>query len=558
MQRTCLDVQYVVAIDFGSSGLCASYCPPNTPRYNNIVQNLLPHGGKKELASLLIDKKTQETIAIGYEAEEQYAKSMEQKQDKQFMYFERLKQSLYNEDGLTVHQEIQSGDCKSALPLSDVITKLFQSVILHSLEYINQKKRLVSDLEDITKDRVYWVLSAPGMPACYKFQSHTDFLLQCAHKAGIKHCGVVSEPICTLFRAMDTEDDRINKEDRQFIVLDCGGRTTESSYVDLSDLTADGQNKNEKESESDSDSDSEFGFSDTIFCGGNAVDDKFISLFKTLFPQECLDIINDRPTEWIRLKREFSDAKSSVPLELDDWWNVDLPFCIKQWIGKKRRKKKTDPTFKNLQKGFKAFAIPNVANPDNVEMISDVFALGRSGYLKIKKEGWLWLHEPALHAIVSFLKGTWLHDIQKVILSGGFANSQYLIDRLKKEFPHRTFVVPPSPHLAVVRGALYAAHQTSNHCKCEEIHAYVREIEDLKEQIRTLKKENDGFKKRGYIRNEVVERKVRDKSEITIRENVKQKQTDIDDGMGVHVNRLTEWNDFSNRLQNQFENRNDN
>eukprot|EP01083_Nonionella_stella_P307157 1078607_1 len=91
----------------------------------------------------------------------------------------------------------------------------------------------------------------------------------------------------------------------------------------------------------------------------------------------------------------------------------------------------------------------------------------------------------------------------------------------------------------------------------------IKEVQsNLEKQIQDnqsdLKKENDVFKERGYLRNEVVECKVKDKSEIMIQQDTKQKQTSIDDVMGVHVNRLKEWNDLSNTLQKQFENRNDN
>jgi len=52
-----------------------------------------------------------------------------------------------------------------------------------------------------------------------------------------------------------------------------------------------------------------------------------------------------------------------------------------------------------------------------------------------------------------------LQGVNQVILSGGFANSGYLKQRLLTEFPRLHFYVPKHPHLAVVKGALYWVNQ---------------------------------------------------------------------------------------------------
>ena len=95
-----LDVQYIVSVDFGSFGFAASFCPPNEPSYDHIVQNYSYNRASadlnKNLAALLIDKKTQETVAMGYEAEEKYKKAQERKEDDQYMYFQHFKPYLYS------------------------------------------------------------------------------------------------------------------------------------------------------------------------------------------------------------------------------------------------------------------------------------------------------------------------------------------------------------------------------------------------------------------------------------------------------------------------------
>ena len=95
-----LDVQYLVSVDFGSFGFAASFCPLNAPSHQRIVQDWSDNRASadlnKNLAALLIDKKTQETVAMGYEAEEKYTKAQERKEDDQYMYFEHFKPYLYS------------------------------------------------------------------------------------------------------------------------------------------------------------------------------------------------------------------------------------------------------------------------------------------------------------------------------------------------------------------------------------------------------------------------------------------------------------------------------
>ncbi len=55
-----------------------------------------------------------------------------------------------------------------------------------------------------------------------------------------------------------------------------------------------------------------------------------------------------------------------------------------------------------------------------------------------------------------------ISECDNIILSGGFANSEYLKIRLYKEFPGKTFYVPKHPHLAVAKGALYCVNQSGS------------------------------------------------------------------------------------------------
>ena len=94
------NVAQLIAIDFGSSGFAASFCPPGYPSYQKIVNWCddirAASESNKNLAALLIDKATKETIAIGYEAEELYTTAQEKKEDDKYMYFHHFKPYLYS------------------------------------------------------------------------------------------------------------------------------------------------------------------------------------------------------------------------------------------------------------------------------------------------------------------------------------------------------------------------------------------------------------------------------------------------------------------------------
>ena len=95
-----LDVDQIVSIDFGSFGFAAAFCQLGIPSHQRIVQNWSDSRASaelnKNLAALLIDKETKETVAMGYEAEEMYTKAQEKKEDDKYMYFEHFKPYLYS------------------------------------------------------------------------------------------------------------------------------------------------------------------------------------------------------------------------------------------------------------------------------------------------------------------------------------------------------------------------------------------------------------------------------------------------------------------------------
>ena len=93
-------VDQLVSIDFGSFGFAAAFCPVGAPSQQRVVQDWADARAfaelNKNLAALLIDKQTKQTVAIGYEAEELYTKAHQKCEDHKYMYFEHFNTYLYS------------------------------------------------------------------------------------------------------------------------------------------------------------------------------------------------------------------------------------------------------------------------------------------------------------------------------------------------------------------------------------------------------------------------------------------------------------------------------
>eukprot|EP01083_Nonionella_stella_P274820 933090_1 len=189
-----LDVEQIVSIDFGSFGFAAAFCPLGGPSHQRIVQDWSDTRAaaelSKNLAALLIDKETKETVAMGFEAEELYTKAQEKKEDDKYMYFEHFKPYLYSTDHLKKNIPIPSADGKSKLPLADLITRTLSAIMEHSLKVINGFNKLAA-VDEITINKIFWIISVPAIWD----EMSKEMMKYCANKAGMEHFELGSEPI---------------------------------------------------------------------------------------------------------------------------------------------------------------------------------------------------------------------------------------------------------------------------------------------------------------------------------------------------------------------------
>eukprot|EP01084_Bolivina_argentea_P068184 124095_1 len=485
-----LKVEYFVSIDFGSSEIGVAYCPvESNPLHMKLMTQCSSEDKRShKLTALLIDKGTQNVQSTGYDAEELYYR-----EEHKYMYFENFLQYLYKVpltpvnvrqlfDGYirkciksqsmvtfipndiidliilfvgcikTKHKLrhyleknvlIESADKHSTLPLLDLMTLSFNSVVSDVIHHINDFRSIVGTTL-IDKNKIFWILSIPGI---YDEMSK-EMIKYCANKIEIIHYELCLASIAATFDLLNGFHGNICKwkTNDKVIVLDCGASKIDAACIKIESVSFDI---------------SEIHGTLGIEGGSLNIDNEFMDLLTELLPNDIIDAVKGTP-DWTRQTQEFVLAKMSCPLDLgDDPWNVPFTFGIHKLLSKLKRKKKRKE-YKQIAKHIEEYKIADYIQESNnnntMKQVGQSFKLGRSN-LKIYKNGWLHLHEKLFRKIIYFLrqllKNSDLSDCNKIVIVGGLANSDFLLDRLMKEFPNIKIFKPRRPQLTATKGALY-------------------------------------------------------------------------------------------------------
>eukprot|EP01084_Bolivina_argentea_P220213 373242_1 len=451
-EKDNLDVAYIVAIDIGchNFGACC-FESGSTPK---IVKKWSKHRESKELwkdlTAVLIDKKTNKTVAVGYEAEELYAKSVEKMESDKVMFFKNFI-SITSDYG---DNEIVSVSGTSTQPLSILIIKLLDYIKTCVIDSINKQEEN-DKTRNLTPEKIYWMICTSRYIYCKTI--YKEIIKYCANKIGMKHLIVVDQTVCTSLYGLQECDVTQNK----VIVLDVG-ETVDASCIDIRV--------------------SSIVHNDYIFCSASRIDDQFIDLLQQVLPQQVLVKMNEKPKVWIKQRQHFLSSKFTLPIDFDEsqdpGWNVLFCDFLSKYLLKKYKERWTDTekVYETLKKNIESFCLPSNYTDDVKHETTnhDVLKLTllKSG-IKINKAGWLWIHEAVFSQIITFLKTFCDHpdvlNCNNIILSGGFANSLYLQTRLRNEFPDKTFHCPSKPHLSVLSGAsIYWTKQSETNTNNED------------------------------------------------------------------------------------------
>lgn len=173
--------------------------------------------------------------------------------------------------------------------------------------------------------------------------------------------------------------------------------------------------------------------------GGIYVDDKFVSLLESLFGIPTVkNFRSSYPAEWLRMINDFEMKKRGRRAFEGKNTRIILPRDFARLV--------SDPKSASLSQSLERFGIHKDVEIYNGE------------YLSLGPNAMKQLFEPVVTGIVKHMTGLFMRpalgNISSLFMVGGFAESVFLQESIKRAFGSRcTILIPNSANIAVVQGA---------------------------------------------------------------------------------------------------------
>ncbi|XP_071180737.1 heat shock 70 kDa protein 12B-like [Mytilus edulis] len=369
--------------------------------------------------------------AFGYEAQNKFSSLITDEENvEEWYYFENFKMSLYECKDLTFHTEIKATNGK---PLP-AITVFSESIKYLKNHLTNRCLNMTCGLKD---EDILWTLT---VPAIWNDKAKL-FMRRAAEMAGIPRSQLLlalePEAGAIFCKHIPVEVRRFDEKDEvegfqngsRYMVIDAGGGTVDITIHEV----VDEQNIRE------------------IYAanggpwGGNNINKAFIDFLNELFGVEtfeefqrkcvddCIDIIREFETKKQTMKIDDSNAVIRVPIGLTELFkmhNKDTYTDVSSRI-------------KSLEK-----------YESQVEIKKDKLILKGDLFFKF--------FIPTVDKIVRHVDGLLKENenIDSILLIGGFADSDYLQNRIKTHFKSTRIIIPDDASLSVLKGAVIFGHDS--------------------------------------------------------------------------------------------------
>ncbi|KAK3102659.1 hypothetical protein FSP39_012955 [Pinctada imbricata] len=382
--------------------------------------------------------------SFGYEAEDKYAQLTRTKKHKEWHYFTEIKMKLMNamdtylkgssdqelfEERLTKDVTIKDME-KREYPLLDIMSMAYRYLIDHFLKQLDDK----SLLKDITPSTdILWVLTVPAIWT----DASKQFTKEAAIKAGLSENQIILtyEPeAAALYCRLLPVDKFISggkekalvfstfERGKKFMVLDLGGGTVD---ISVQETTLDGKMKSIHK-----------------VCGGawggQAVDEEFRKCIVKIFGGDVLHKFRtDYRAKYLEFMRDFELKKRQTKLTSDAKVALRVPaeLC-------------------DLQEDATECSLKEVLADSPLKY--DVGTIGDK--LLFTNEYFISFFSDAMGNIQEHMEDIFENERCKgltgILLVGGFAESELVIETLRNAFPNQKFIVPSEAGLSVVKGAV--------------------------------------------------------------------------------------------------------
>ncbi|XP_061164032.1 heat shock 70 kDa protein 12B-like [Saccostrea echinata] len=377
-------------------------------------------------------------VAFGYDAESQYTALAEQDKHKGHYYFRRFKMVLYNEirtAKLTRKTTIPDIHGKR-LPAIDIFAHAIGFLQQHLLDQLNSRGTGI-----IHQQEIHWVITVPAIwddPA-------KQFMREAAKKANIhgENLTIALEPeaasiYCkhlSLEKGEEDEGFSVFQEGSRYLVLDAGGGTVD---ITLHEIQKDGRIRELEQATGGP-------------WGGTFVDEAFYSVLSDVLGREEFERYRrDHASDMMEIYREFELKKRSLErtpeeakTESTSIRNITMkiPVTLKDFCKEIHKKTIQDVTKEKSNCDGLIWQLDKLRISH--ERFSDMFSVACDGIVNhIKKL-----------LTSSKAKGT-----NKILMVGGFSESLFLQEKIRKSFPDMHVVVPHEAGLAVLKGAVLYGH----------------------------------------------------------------------------------------------------
>ncbi|CAG2207277.1 Ubiquitin-conjugating enzyme E2 J1,Probable ubiquitin-conjugating enzyme E2 33,Ubiquitin-conjugating enzyme E2 32,Ubiquitin-conjugating enzyme E2 6,Ubiquitin-conjugating enzyme E2 34 [Mytilus edulis] len=388
---------FVVAIDFGTtySGYAFSTISEKEQVLTYNWSKGLSQAPKTQTSILFTPRR--DFHSFGYEAEEEYARLSQLKENRDWYFFKRFKLTLYKNENLNEKTKIP--DCTG---------KQMQAIEVFSAGIRYLKNHLFTHFNERIPMRdadIHWVLTIPAIWD----EAAKKFMRICAEKAGIpgNQLTLALEPeSAALYCQLGTHRSGLSplKPDDKFILLDCGGGTVD---ITVHEVRLDNSLK-------------EIHRASGGPWGGIKVDDAFQEYLLDLFGFERIASLPKH--EVIELERSFELLKKNVNTESKNY-HMQLPLILRQ------------------------SAEPGTLVAGKLRLNSKIVQC--------------FFEKPAanicrhIHDVLLSLRE---HEIDTILLVGGFAESKVLQEKVQSKFPTIKVLQPNEPGSAVIKGAVEFGH----------------------------------------------------------------------------------------------------
>ncbi|XP_045185047.2 heat shock 70 kDa protein 12A-like [Mercenaria mercenaria] len=422
-QSKCSSHLLVAAFDFGTiySGYAFSFRDNPLKVQTNQGWN----AGSEKLISLktptcvLLNNKG-EFHSFGFEAENKYASLAEDDEHHGWMLFRRFKMLLHNNQELsrkTIVDDI-NGKSKPAMSIFSMSIRYLRD---HLLKELNNRTTGIEETD------IQYVIT---VPAIWK-DNAKQFMREAAEQADIdtSRLKLAWEPEAASIwcQIIKTEAKCALSGVGKYMVVDLGGGTAD---ISVHEKCPDGTLKELHKTSGGP-------------WGGMYVDQNYFKWLESFYGQRAVERLKmEEMVDYFDLMREFETKKRSVTSNSEELVNFRVAASLKE----------------------------KSEEEENTTLHDRLAALNLQGKVSVKRDRMridpsivrCWFDEPIDNIIQhmnEILAEPQMRQVTSILLVGGFGESTYVQDRIRKAFAEKRVIVPEEAGLAVLKGAVRFGHE---------------------------------------------------------------------------------------------------